>query len=542
MATYVVIKSDGTALPVTLAPQSVEIVREANRIPYARFVLHGGHVPSGTFPGLEGGMLAPGAAIAIEVHRNDVVTPLFEGLVLRLAFTIDDGAPRLVVECQDKAFRLTKPCRTAIYTEMSDSDAIGAVLKRAGGVVAGDLGPGGTAQPALVQYAACDWDFILARAAANGLAVVVTNGTLDLKPLAVDGSPALTLQLGLDAIDELELELDASGQFPDISAIGWDLPQGAGTSPAAADPLKLTQGDRDPAADGASLGLAAEALVHLVPVPPAELKAWASARLAQARLGSIRGRVATGGNDTIAPMDLIGLSGVGARFNGNALVTAVRHSVEAGGWRTDYRLGLPPEGLFQPPDTAAPAASGLIPAARGLHIGIVADYEDDPDGEFRVRVLLPELAGDGGPLWARLATPEAGNGRGQVFRPDVNDEVIIGFLGDDPRQPVVLGALHGSKNALPADFAPSKDNIGKGWVTRNGIAIAFKDQDKPVIVIKTKKGTVTIDDDQETISIADGHDNVLTLDKDGVAIKSGKDFKVEASGKVVIKGASVDLN
>ncbi len=539
MAVYAVITSNGSDLPTTLQLISVEVVREANRIPYARFVVFAGDVATSTFPGLEGDALAPGAEIVVEVRDADAVTPLFTGLVVRLAFEVTDGAPRLIVEAQDKAFRLTKPRRTAVYAETTDSDAIGTILRRAG-VTAGDLGPAGPSYPALVQYDASDWDFILARAAANGLAVVVADGTVDLKPLAVDGTAALSFQLGLD-IDEVELELDASGQFPDVSATGWDLPGGAETT-AAATPLALAQGDLDPADAATKLGVAAAALVHLVPAPAAELTAWASARLAEIRLGLLRGRVAASGSVGAGPLDLIGLAGVGARFNGTALVTAVRHLVAEGRWRTDYTLGLPAGGLFQPADATAAPANGLLPGARGLHLGIVAGYEADPTGEFRVRVLLPELAGADGPLWARLMTPEAGSSRGHVFRPDAGDEVVVAFLGDDPRQPVILGALFGSKNAPPTDFAPSADNIAKGFATKNGIAIAFTDQDQPIVVVKTKAGTLTIDDDKELISLTDGHDNVLKMDKDGVAITSAKDFKVEASGKVAIKGASIDLN
>ena len=36
-----------------------------------------------------------------------------------------------------------------------------------------------------------------------------------------------------------------------------------------------------------------------------------------------------------------------------------------------------------------------------------------------------------------------------VFQPEVNDEVLVGFEGGDPRQPVVLGGLFSGKNALP---------------------------------------------------------------------------------------------
>jgi len=32
------------------------------------------------------------------------------------------------------------------------------------------------------------------------------------------------------------------------------------------------------------------------------------------------------------------------------------------------------------------------------------------------------------------------------------------------------------------------------------------------------------------------------MSKDGIEIKSGKDFKLEAKGKVTLKGASIDAN
>ena len=62
----------------------------------------------------------------------------------------------------------------------------------------------------------------------------------------------------------------------------------------------------------------------------------------------------------------------------------------------------------------------------------------DPDGQGRVKVKLPwspDGLGSAYEAWARLATMMGGNNRGTWFIPDVNDEVLVVFLGGDPRFP-----------------------------------------------------------------------------------------------------------
>ena len=44
-------------------------------------------------------------------------------------------------------------------------------------------------------------------------------------------------------------------------------------------------------------------------------------------------------------------------------------------------------------------------------------------------------------IWARMIFEDAGNNRGKIFWPEKDDEVIIGFLNSDPRNPIVLGSL-----------------------------------------------------------------------------------------------------
>jgi uncharacterized protein involved in type VI secretion and phage assembly len=131
-----------------------------------------------------------------------------------------------------------------------------------------------------------------------------------------------------------------------------------------------------------------------------------------------------------------------------------------------------------------------------------------------------------------------------MFRPEVGDEVVVGFFNQDPRHPVILGSLYSSKNAPPDALAEDdKENKAKGIVTASGIKMLWLDGDKPALSFELPSGAkLLLDDGEESILISDKHGNTITLDKNGIAIKSSKDFKVDAgSGNVEIAGTQVDL-
>lgn len=90
------------------------------------------------------------------------------------------------------------------------------------------------------------------------------------------------------------------------------------------------------------------------------------------------------------------------------------------------------------------SASGLLPAVKGLQIGVVVQLEQYPNGDDRVRVRMPLVDNEDNGVWARVATLDAGENRGSFFRPEMGDEVVLGFLNDDPRDPVILGMLNSS--------------------------------------------------------------------------------------------------
>jgi uncharacterized protein involved in type VI secretion and phage assembly len=88
-------------------------------------------------------------------------------------------------------------------------------------------------------------------------------------------------------------------------------------------------------------------------------------------------------------------------------------------------------------------------AMQGLIIGVVKDV-DDPAQQGRVQVDLPAMPGRTRTAWAPIAAPMAGGGRGISFMPELEDEVIVGFLGSDPEQPVIIGFTWNGVDAPPS--------------------------------------------------------------------------------------------
>jgi Rhs element Vgr protein len=301
-------------------------------------------------------------------------------------------------------------------------------------------------------------------------------------------------------------------------------------------------GNLDAKAIATELGGDTYTLLHPVALERAELAAWADARLLHSRFALLRGRVVVQGTAAVAPLDSVTLAGVGKRFNGRVLVSAVTQRITHDGWRTELRLGLSPEWFAHNPDIAALPSGGLLPSISNLQIAVVAAFEDDPLGEHRIKVQLPALDSKQGALWARVARPDAGKQRGLVFWPEPGDEVVVGFLDGDPRQAIVLGALHGSANAPPElAAAPSDANDTRVIVSRAGSSIAFNDEKKTISIETPGKNKILIDDDGKAITISDQHGNQIVLNDRGITLKSASDFNVDAKGKVVIKGNAVDV-
>jgi uncharacterized protein involved in type VI secretion and phage assembly len=136
-----------------------------------------------------------------------------------------------------------------------------------------------------------------------------------------------------------------------------------------------------------------------------------------------------------------------------------------------------------------------------------------------------------------MALPDAGNNHGFIFMPEIGDEVIVGFMHDDPRNPVVLGMLHSS--AIPAPFVAQDTNHQKALVTRSGMKISF-DDDKKIVEISTPGGYIFhLDEDKKEILLEDGNSNKIKMNEDGMSLESAKDIILKASGDISFEGMNI---
>jgi Rhs element Vgr protein len=550
------ILSEGKKIKGTYELVSIDVVREVNRIPWAELVFIDGDAAERKFEISDEAVFEPGKKIEVRLryeragNRDETV---FKGLVVRHGARADgDGGAVLVVGVKDAAVKLHASRHSAVFLDKSDADIVGDLVGKAGaGVKKGKVEATKPKHKEIVQYAATDWDFIVSRAVAHGLAVVVDDGEVSMKKTELKGGAKHTFEWGMTEVYDFDMEADGSEQFDAVESVGWNMKDQKLTDASKAKAVRAAPGNLDAGKVAKALGRKTCNLSHPVPLKPDELKAWADARMKRSRMAMLRGRLAVPGLADLKLLDVISVQGISKRFNGKTLVTGVRHHVDRGGWRTDVRFGLSLDVPARSGDASQPPAAGLLPAVSGLQVGVVAPFKEDPDKEFRLKVILPGVdPKKDNAVWARLLTPEGGKKRGYFFRPEKDDEVIVGFLNDDPRHPVVLGSVFGSKNTPPDDFSKlDEDNFVKGIVTKEGTKLTFDDE-KPLVSIETKAGNkVLLDDDGEAIEITDQHGNSVTMNKDGIEIKSAKDFKiaakgdfkVDAKGNVEIKGAKVDV-
>lgn len=112
----------------------------------------------------------------------------------------------------------------------------------------------------------------------------------------------------------------------------------------------------------------------------------------------------------------------------------------------------------------------------------------DPENRNRVQVRLYNangIADQDGPIWARVSVPFAGGNRGAFFIPDVGDEVVVAFLGGDPRGAIVLGSLWNGHDSAPETIGGSGKNVDRWTITgKAGTRIAIVEQPASSATIK----------------------------------------------------------
>ena len=296
---------NGHAMPDDYVVECMHVTREVNRLGTARIVLADGDPSMGGFKLSTADTLAPGVMVEVRMGYHQNASTVFKGIIVKHGVRMaQQGRSQLILTCTDSAVKLTAGRKSAVYRGQFEADIWRALLEAQGltlvqGGAAG-TGEGAVAGPSdLVRYDSSDWDFMLARAEAGGLVLLVDDTEVAIgAPVQADNGCGLLLAYGVSMI-AFNADIDARNQLSAVSA---------GEVPGA----------------------------------------------------GVRGTVSFQGNALAVPGKTIKLAGLGGRFDGDVYIARVEHTLEQGNWVTEVAFGLPPR-CFASDDAQvhAPAVLGL---------------------------------------------------------------------------------------------------------------------------------------------------------------------------------------
>ncbi len=529
------IKVDGNSIPDIIEVESVVIDKSVNRISKATLVILDGNPSEEGFSVSSSATFVPGNKVSILVGYESVNELVFTGIVTKQSVKVHGtSGPSLEVECRDEAIRMIVGRKSATYAKKKDSDIIQSIISTYKGLSA-NVTATQTKWPEQVQYYATDWDFIMARAESNGMVITTLDGKVSVFPPDKDKKSVLDIKYGNNLL-EFNADLDAITQLASVKANSWGFPTQKVTT-ASSNNSYAGAGNLSSKKLSEVVGLKDFQVQTTAPLETTDLTNWSKAALIKSEFSKIRGEVKFQGSNKVIPGKYITLEGLGDRFNGDHFIANVTHEVAHGNWITTVTVGLSPIWFTEEPDVMAPPASGLLPGAQGLFNATVKKMYEDPDNQYRILIDIPLFDSKGEGIWARLANFYSTSGAGAFFLPEVGDEVVVGFLNEDPRYPIILGSLYSStKNKPFKSLTPDKKNTKKAIVSKQGIFIEFDDENKVFTIETPSKNTAVFDDKSKEITIKDQNNNSIVMSSSGITIKSAKNISIEANQKLTLKG------
>jgi type VI secretion system secreted protein VgrG len=231
----------------------------------------------------------------------------------------------------------------------------------------------------------------------------------------------------------------------------------------------------------------------------------------------------------------IGTEHLTAESFGKYRVIEITHYIdEAGNYSNEFK-GVPYVLEVPPLNPIYDAPQGTPELAE-----VIDDKDPQKLGRLKVRYHWPvENPRDAETDWIRLLTPYSGDGKGQLFKPEVGSQVLIGYQNGLAEQPFVLGNMFHAKNKQGAKYSPDGNSM-KGLQTAGGNKFVMMDKagEQAINISNSNNkgtaievgfkgdGSVSIKSNGP-ISLTAGGDITLTATKD-VIIQAGNDVKISA--------------
>ena len=221
------------------------------------------------------------------------------------------------------------------------------------------------------------------------------------------------------------------------------------------------------------------------------------------------------------------------------IITSVSHSVDENFSYTNTFQAIPSAAASPPYNPQV-----RMPFCENQSATVMEN--DDPEGLGRVKVqFVWQEAGQLTP-WIRVIRPFGGQGsalHGFFFTPELEDEVMIGFVNDNPGLPYVMGSLyHHHDSNHPSEWHDA--NINRKVIkTRSGNQVHFIDEDGKEEIIITNKDFDNATNEIRLSMEGNGQITIMTKGKldikaDSISMEADQDITIKAGTSLSIESGS----
>ncbi|MBX2826899.1 MAG: hypothetical protein KTR22_01975 [Flavobacteriaceae bacterium] len=500
-----------------------EVHYELNKIPYAKlhFISSNPDIDPEDNP-LQSDVLEVNDEIEIKVNSGEDAETLFKGIIYKVAKNANPSSGfETKVDCKDIAINLTS--QMEVVADESFGEKMERFVQEIEMTHEVDIGSFGEEMVTKTQNVT-PWDYILSYLDSLGFLSTIREGIFTVYDSTAD--PEEATYLAKNGVNVFEFEGRQEESVADVEVRYWNPEtQSVETQESS---TQVENGSGREVIDMGQSNFTPETLGQI-----------AAAVAAKNRLATVHGKVKTFGNLTAKYGENITFEKVNPSIDETPLLIRTEsHVIENGLWTTEYDFGLEDNKSFVErinSDTSDNTnRTGQNNNIQGLLIGVVTQIEEDPMNEFRIRVRIPSISDAAEGVWARLSSLQAGNERGAFFIPEVDDEVILGCLNNNPDTPVILGKLYSSAHPMP--FPLEADNNIQGIVSKEGTQILINDEDKSIELSTQAGNKILINDADDGIILEDQNGNSIQMNKDGITIDSSKDLVLKAAKDITIEG------
>jgi phage baseplate assembly protein gpV/phage protein D len=445
--------------------------------------------------------LEPGTELRVTLSGH--MDPLFVGQVTAVEHVYGATHEHQVhVRGYDRLHQLRKRQSVRAHVQVTPRDLAQELVADLGlSVEADESGP---LWQRLIQHQQSDLELLFEVTEQCGLYFTLADDVLHLLTLEGRGDP-VPLALG-DSLHEARIETSGEPACRTVTASGWN--------PLLVETYEGLSGNarvgRDVSAEVAPdlVGASGE---RSLPDETVQSVNHAEA-LAQAELDRRVAREVTlwgiaEGDPRLRPGTPVEIENVVDTLSGRYVLTAVTHTV-------DRRKGFVSELSTAPPPPRRRHRSTI--AALGTVTRV-----DDPLGRGRVRVCLPTY-GDVETEWMHVLSAGAGENKGLVILPDVDDRVLVLFSQEAPGLGIVLGGLYGMQG--PHDSGVEGNAVKRYTILTSG------------------GHCIRLDDEQETVYLEDSTGSYVKLSPESVHLYAAVDLIIEAPEQaIVIRGQTIDF-